>query len=140
MTVTRVFIRSDQVTPETRARVQNAVTELGYVPDRASGVLATRRSGFVGLLLPTPPNGNFAALAEGLTEQLRPAGYELLIGYTGYSMGEEEHLGGSRRSASAMSRSAGRSCRRSARSSLTPTTLAGRRAGWSPTCSTPACA
>lgn len=91
MTVTRVFIRPDQVLPETRARVQHAVAELGYVPDRAAGSLATRRSGFVGLLLPTLTNGNFAALAEGLTEQLRPAGYELLIGYTGYSLQEEEH-------------------------------------------------
>ena len=80
MTVTRVFIRPEQVAPETRARVQNAVAELGYVPDRAAGGLATRRSGCVGLLLPTLTNGNFAALAQGLTEQLRPAGYELLIG------------------------------------------------------------
>lgn len=91
MTVTRVFIRPDQVTAETRARVQHAVATLGYVPDRAAGGLATRRSGFVGLLLPTLTNGNFASLAEGLTEALRPAGYELLIGYTGYSLREEEH-------------------------------------------------
>lgn len=90
MTVTRVFIRPDQVLPETRARVQQAVAELGYVPDRAAGSLATRRSGFVGLVLPTLVNGNFAALAEGLTESLRPSGYDLLIGYTGYSMQEEE--------------------------------------------------
>ena len=90
MTVTRVFIRPDQVLPETRSRVQRAVAELGYVPDRAAGSLATRRSGFVGLILPTLANGNFAALAEGLTESLRPAGYEVLIGYTGYSMNEEE--------------------------------------------------
>lgn len=90
MTVTRVFIRPDQVLPATRARVHRAVAELGYVPDRAAGGLATRRSGFVGLVLPTLANGNFAALAEGLTESLRPARYELLIGYTTYSAAEEE--------------------------------------------------
>ena len=90
MTVTRVFIRPAQVLPETRARVQRAVLQLGYVPDRAAGGLATRRSGFVGLVLPTLANGNFAALAEGLTEALRPSGYELLIGYTTYSIVEEE--------------------------------------------------
>ncbi len=90
MTVTRVFIRPGQVLPETRARVQQAVQQLGYVPDRAAGGLATRRSGFVGLVLPTLANGNFAALAEGLTEALRPGGYELLIGYTSYSVAEEE--------------------------------------------------
>lgn len=90
MTVTRVFIRPEQVSPDTRARVQRAVEALGYVPDRAAGSLATRRSGFVGLVVPTVANGNFAALAEGLTEALRPAGYELLIGYTSYSLLEEE--------------------------------------------------
>ena len=90
MTVTRVFIRPDQVLPATRARVQQAVAQLGYVPDRAAGSLSTRRSGFVGVVLPTLANGNFAALAEGLTEALRPAGFELLIGYTTYSVAEEE--------------------------------------------------
>lgn len=90
MTVTRVFIRPDQVLPETRERVRQAVLALGYVPDRAAGNLATRRSGFVGLVLPTLTNGNFASLVEGLTEALRTAGYELLIAYTSYSMAEEE--------------------------------------------------
>ena len=90
MTVTRVFIRPEQVLPQTRARVQQAVAALGYVPDRAAGSLATRRSGFVGLILPTVSNGNFASLAEGLTEALRPSGYELLTGYTSYSLAEEE--------------------------------------------------
>ena len=90
MTVTRVLAHPDRVLPGTRARVQQALAQLGYLPDRAAGSLATRRSGFVGLVLPTLVNGNFASLAEGLTEALRPAGYELLIGYTGYSLAEEE--------------------------------------------------
>ncbi len=90
MTVTRVLVHPDQVLPNTRARVQQALVQLGYLPDRAAGGLATRRSGFVGLVLPTLANGNFAALAEGLTEALRPAGYELLIGYTTYNLAEEE--------------------------------------------------
>ena len=70
--------------------MQRAIDAFGYVPDRAAGSLATRQSGFVGLILPTLANGNFAALAEGLTEALRPAGFELLIGYTSYSLAEEE--------------------------------------------------
>ena len=90
MTVTRVLTHPDQVLPDTRARVQQALVQLGYLPDRAAGGLATRRSGFVGLVLPTLVNGNFASLAEGLTEALRPDGYELLIGYTAYSLAEEE--------------------------------------------------
>ncbi|WP_284946596.1 LacI family DNA-binding transcriptional regulator [Acidisoma cladoniae] len=90
MTVTRVFIRPEQVLPATRARVLEAIAALGYVPDRAAGSLSTRRSGFVGVILPVLSNSNFAALAEGLTEGLRTAGYEMLIGYTAYSVEEEE--------------------------------------------------
>ncbi len=90
MTVARVLKRSDLVLPATRTRVEEAVATLGYVPDRAAGSLSTRRSGFVGLVVPTLNNGNFASLAEGLTEALRPAGYEVLIGYTTYSAAEEE--------------------------------------------------
>ncbi len=90
MTVTRTLIRPAQVHPATRERVEHAVAALGYVPDRAAGSLATRRSGFVGLVIPTLSNGNFAAIAEGLTDAIRPAGYELLIGYTLYGPREEE--------------------------------------------------
>ena len=92
MTVARVLKRSELVLPATRLRVEQAVATLGYVTDRAAGSLSTRRSGFVGLVVPTLNNGNFASLAEGLSEALRPAGYEVLIGYTTYSVAEEERI------------------------------------------------
>jgi len=90
MTVSRVLSGSDQVLPATRKRVEQAIVALNYLPDRTAGALATRRTGFVGLVLPALTNANFAAVAQGLTELLRPAGFELLIGYTSYSMAEEE--------------------------------------------------
>ena len=82
MTVSRVLSQPSLVLPETRARVERAIAALGYVPDRAAGALATRRTGFVALILPTLTNANFAGVAHGLVEALRPAGYEVLIGYT----------------------------------------------------------
>jgi LacI family gluconate utilization system Gnt-I transcriptional repressor len=90
MTVTRTLLRPDQVSPETRDRVEGAIATLGYVPDRAAGSLSTRRSGFIGLILPTLSNGNFAAMAEGLTDAIRPDGFELLIGHTRYGIDEDE--------------------------------------------------
>jgi len=90
MTVSRVIRDLDLVQPETRARVKKAIAALGYVPDRAAGSLASRRTGFIALMLPTLTNANFAAVAHGLTEALRPADYHLLIAYTDYSLGEEE--------------------------------------------------
>jgi LacI family gluconate utilization system Gnt-I transcriptional repressor len=90
MTVSRFFSNPDVVLPATRERVAHAVRTLSYVPDRAAGSLITRRSGFIALILPTLTNSNFAAVAHGLTNALRPANYQLLIGYTSYSVGEEE--------------------------------------------------
>jgi LacI family gluconate utilization system Gnt-I transcriptional repressor len=90
MTVSRVIRGLDIVQPETRAQVHKAIADLGYVPDRAAGSLANRRTGFIALILPTLTNANFSAVAHGLTEALREADYDLLIGYTDYSLAEEE--------------------------------------------------
>jgi LacI family gluconate utilization system Gnt-I transcriptional repressor len=90
MTVSRVIREPDIVQPETRARVNQAIADLGYVPDRAAGSLASRRTGFIALMLPTLTNANFAAVAHGLTDAVRAADYDLLIAYTDYSGHEEE--------------------------------------------------
>jgi LacI family gluconate utilization system Gnt-I transcriptional repressor len=90
MTVSRVMRDLDLVLPATRARVAKAIADLGYVPDRAAGSLASRRTGFIALLLPTLTNANFSAVAHGLTETLRTADFHLLIAYTDYSVLEEE--------------------------------------------------
>lgn len=89
MTVSRALSQPDLVLPETRARVEEAIAELGYVPNRSAGALASRRTGFIALILPTLTNANFAGVAHGLVEELRPAGYDVLIGYTSYGVAEE---------------------------------------------------
>jgi LacI family gluconate utilization system Gnt-I transcriptional repressor len=90
MTVSRALSDPELVLPATRERVQQAITDLGYVPDRAAGSLSSRRTGFIALILPTLTNANFAAVAHGLTEVLREADYHLLIAFTEYNMAEEE--------------------------------------------------
>jgi len=90
MTVSRVIRDLGLVAPDTKRRVTRAIADLGYVPDRAAGSLGSRRTGFIALILPTLTNANFASVAHGLTEALRPADYDLLIAYTGYSLAEEE--------------------------------------------------
>lgn len=92
MTVSRVLSASDQVRPATRDKVLQAIAQLGYVPDRAAGSLATRRTGFVALVLPTLTNANFSTVAHGLTEVLRDEDFQLLITYNNYSLPEEEQL------------------------------------------------
>lgn len=90
MTVSRVLGEPELVLPTTRATVLKAIEDLGYVPDRGAGGLSTRRTGFIGLVLPTLTNANFSAVAHGLTEALRVHGFQLLITYTDYDLEEEE--------------------------------------------------
>lgn len=90
MTVSRVLSEPALVLPATRERVQQAIDDLGYVPDKTAGSLSSRRSGFIALLLPTLTNANFSTVAHGLTEAIRKNGFHLLIGYTDYNAAEEE--------------------------------------------------
>ena len=92
MTVSRALADPGLVAQETRERVQQAIEQLGYVPDRVAGSLSSRRTGFIAAILPTLTNANFADTAHGLTEVLRQAGYQLLIGHTMYDLTEEERL------------------------------------------------
>ncbi|MFC6087542.1 LacI family DNA-binding transcriptional regulator [Sphaerisporangium aureirubrum] len=50
MTVSRVLNHPGKVSPETRAKVMMAVRELGYRPNPAARVLATGRSGVLGVV------------------------------------------------------------------------------------------
>jgi len=90
MTVSRTLADPGLVSEETRRRVLAAVDALGYVPDRGAGGLSSRRTGFVALIVPTLINPNFADTAAGLTAAMRPRGYQPLIGFTNYSVAEEE--------------------------------------------------
>lgn len=90
MTVSRVLTNPEIVSPKTRLKVEQAIENLGYVPDLAAGSLSTKKTGFIGLLLPTLTNANFSMAAHGLTDALKPHGFQIIIGYTDYDIDEEE--------------------------------------------------
>ena len=91
MTVSRV-LAGHSVAMDTRARVIAVIDALGYVPDRSAHALSTGRSGFAAALVPTINNSNFADTARGLTDALKPAGLELLLGFTEYDDLREAEL------------------------------------------------
>jgi len=84
ITVSRVIRTPDKVAPKTRARVQDAIRDLGYVPDRTAGALSSMRSGVVGALVSTLADSVFASTVDGLSRTLREAGHELLLTSTDY--------------------------------------------------------
>lgn len=91
MTVSRA-LRGDRIAPETKSRILAEIDRLHYVPHAAAGALASRRSGFVAVIVPSIDNANFAETVRGLEAELRAAGLDLLLGTTEYRIGREDEL------------------------------------------------
>jgi LacI family transcriptional regulator, gluconate utilization system Gnt-I transcriptional repressor len=92
MTVSRALRTPDSLAPATLKKVLAIVKESGYVVDSIAGGLASKRSGFVSLLVPSINNLHFAETAAALKEVLVPAGLQVLLGITNYEAKAEERL------------------------------------------------
>ncbi|SFT99955.1 LacI family DNA-binding transcriptional regulator [Pseudomonas marincola] len=92
MTVSRALSKPELVSEETRNRIEQAVRELGYVPNLAASALVTRRSGVVGALITTITNPILATTIEILQQGLSKAGLHMLIGETRFSPEEETKM------------------------------------------------
>ena len=85
MTVSRALKEPARVLPQVRERIDAAIAELGYIPNRAARTLASARSKLIGVLVPSLSNAVFVETLAGVQDCAGPAGYQLLIGNTGYS-------------------------------------------------------
>jgi len=92
MTASRALSQPQLVSDATRARVEQAVRELGYVPNRAARALASSRSRVIVVLVPSLSNAVFPAVLDGVQDAVGASQYQLLIGNTHYSDAEEEKL------------------------------------------------
>jgi LacI family transcriptional regulator len=84
-TVSRALRRPETVSPQTRARILALVRRYRYVPDALATSLFSRRTGLVGLVVPTISNSIYAAFTEAVQQRLQDAGRKLLIANTNYS-------------------------------------------------------
>jgi DNA-binding LacI/PurR family transcriptional regulator len=78
-TVSRVLNRPELVIPPKREAVRRALAELDYIPNQQARSLISRRSGAVGLLVPTITNPVFAPAIAAIERVLDEAGHALLI-------------------------------------------------------------
>ena len=92
MTVSRALHRPELVNEQTRDKVREAVRTTGYVPNMLAGGLASNKSRLVAIFLPTIANSIFADTVQALMDRLTEAGYQTLLGLTGYSAEQEEKL------------------------------------------------
>ena len=90
ITASRVVNHPEQVSPEVRQRVQDAIARTGYVPNRLAGGLASTRSRLVAAVVPTLSGPVFLETVQSLTEALAEQGYQLMLGQSGYSGSRED--------------------------------------------------
>ncbi|HET7791809.1 MAG TPA: LacI family DNA-binding transcriptional regulator [Rhizobacter sp.] len=92
ITASRALNTPEQVAKETLARVTDAVARTGYVPNRLAGGLASARSRLVAAVVPTVTGPVFMQMVESLTSALADAGYQLMLGQSGYTASREDAL------------------------------------------------
>src|SRR5438067_7262139 len=92
ITVSRVVRVPNLVAPETRDRVEAAMRELGYVPNQLAGALASARTRSVGVLVPTIANSIFADTVQGMSDELEPLGYAVILAQSRYDAAREDHI------------------------------------------------
>jgi LacI family transcriptional regulator len=83
-TVSRVINDSPKVTPEAFAAVQAAIDKLGYVPNRAARILASRRTLSIALVIPENTakffaDPYFATVVQGVAMYLSETDYTLTM-------------------------------------------------------------
>src|SRR5438270_7063529 len=92
ITVSRVVRLPEMVAPQTRAKVEAAMRQLGYVPNLVAGALASSRTNSVGVLVPTIANSIFADTVQGLSDELEPLGYAVILAQSRYDAAREDRM------------------------------------------------
>jgi LacI family gluconate utilization system Gnt-I transcriptional repressor len=92
ITASRALNTPAQVSPDVLQRVTDAVKRTGYVPNLLAGGLASMRSRMVAAVVPTIAGPVFLETVQSLTQALSDAGYQLMLGQSGYDNSREDAL------------------------------------------------
>jgi LacI family gluconate utilization system Gnt-I transcriptional repressor len=90
--VSRVLNSPEKVSPDLVQKVRDAIERTGYVPNLLAGSLASTKSRMVAAILPTIAGSVFLDTIQSLTETLAAAGYQLILGQSGYENSREDEL------------------------------------------------
>jgi LacI family transcriptional regulator len=90
MTVSRVVNGSDLVSAATRHRVERAMRELAYIPNRAARSLVVNKLGVLALMIPDISNPFFPLLVRGAEAAAREAGYTIVLGNSDEQFDKED--------------------------------------------------
>lgn len=92
-TVSRVLNGSGYVAPETRKRIEEAIEELGYIPNELARNLFRNKTGIIGIIIPDLDHPFFSCLVREIEVALYKLGYKAMVCNTvGISNREKEFL------------------------------------------------
>ena len=89
-TVSNVINRPEIVAENTRARVQRAIKDLGFVPNASAQTLRAGRTRVLGLVVPDIGNPFFTEVAKGVDDAAFEAGYVVILCNTNADAAKEE--------------------------------------------------
>ena len=92
ITASRALSNPGVVSDKTLERVREAVARTGYIPNLLAGGLKSKRSMTIAGLVPIISVPQFLPTIRTLTETLDAAGYQLILGQSGYDYSREERL------------------------------------------------
>ncbi len=90
MTASRALRRSGEVSDKTRERVEAAALELGYIPNRIAGSLASRSVELVGVVIPSLSSFVFPEVLSGISAGLAGSSLQPVFGVANYDLDTEQ--------------------------------------------------
>lgn len=84
-TVSRTLRKPETVAAPTRKRILKLIERHRFVPDGRAATFSSKRTGIVGLIVPTISNSIYAEFTEAIQSILQNAGLSLLIANANYS-------------------------------------------------------
>ena len=91
-TVSRSFNHPNKVLKSTRKKIEKAIFQTGYIRNRAAQAIQGKRSGTVGLIVPTLDNAIFSNLIQAFSVEMRKHGFTMLVATNGYDLNDEYTL------------------------------------------------
>ena len=88
-TVSRFINDPSTLSTDMRAKVDDAIKQLGYIRHGAARALSMRRSHAIGAIIPTVDNATRAGKVTALQKQCRERGYSVLLALSEYDLGLE---------------------------------------------------
>ena len=92
MTVSRVLRNRGDVSQNTRDKVLLAAKQLGYIPNKIAGALASQRVNLVAVIIPSLSNMVFPEVMTGISEVLETTDLQPVVGVTDYLPEKEERV------------------------------------------------